>query len=97
MAAVGAASPSTWFNHPRFGAPNTDPSSSSFGRVTPSQQSGLTCTKDYKVVRFACQTAQQGRRESWSAVERGERLVRIGEEDALPVGSLLCDVVGLSR
>lgn len=25
------------FNHPRFGAPNTDPGSSSFGRVTPSQ------------------------------------------------------------
>ena len=26
------------FNHPRFGGPNTDPGSSSFGRVTPSQQ-----------------------------------------------------------
>jgi hypothetical protein len=26
------------FNHPRFGAPNTDPTSSSFGRVTGSQQ-----------------------------------------------------------
>lgn len=26
------------FNHPRFGAPNTDPGSSSFGQVTPSQQ-----------------------------------------------------------
>ncbi|MBI4890830.1 MAG: TonB-dependent receptor [Acidobacteria bacterium] len=25
------------FNHPRFGSPNTDPGSSSFGRVTPSQ------------------------------------------------------------
>jgi hypothetical protein len=25
------------FNHPRFGGPNTDPGSSSFGRVTPSQ------------------------------------------------------------
>jgi hypothetical protein len=26
-----------FFNHPRFGAPNTDPGSSNFGRVTPSQ------------------------------------------------------------
>ena len=26
------------FNHPRFGAPNADPASSSFGRVTPTEQ-----------------------------------------------------------
>jgi len=26
------------FNHPRFGAPNADPTSSSFGRVTPTEQ-----------------------------------------------------------
>lgn len=26
------------FNHPRFGAPNSDPASSQFGRITPSQQ-----------------------------------------------------------
>jgi hypothetical protein len=26
------------FNHPRFGAPNTDPGSANFGRVTPAQE-----------------------------------------------------------
>jgi hypothetical protein len=26
------------FNHPRFGAPDTNPGDSTFGRVTPSQQ-----------------------------------------------------------
>jgi hypothetical protein len=26
------------FNHPRFLAPNTDPGSSNFGRITPTQQ-----------------------------------------------------------